>query len=124
LLSIACAILREYFLRDISGNVFIDGVSIFDLHLDVTILRKTMEFLAQRPCPLPMSKYDNATYGPRIYGIRKKRFMKLSRPIKSRRIVGRGLPSIEGFCILTLYRTAAIVSGTMPGSLSTGHSLS
>jgi phosphate transport system ATP-binding protein len=56
----------------ISGNVLMDGVSIFDPQLDVTALRKTMGLLAQRPYPLPMSIYDNVAYGPRIHGIRNK----------------------------------------------------
>lgn len=56
----------------ISGNVFMDGQSIFDPELDVTELRKKMGLLAQRPYPLPMSIYDNIAYGPRIHGIKKK----------------------------------------------------
>lgn len=57
----------------ISGNVFMDGVSIFDSQIDVTELRKNMGLLAQRPYPLPMSIYDNVAYGPRIHGIRNKK---------------------------------------------------
>jgi phosphate transport system ATP-binding protein len=57
----------------ISGDVFMDGQSIFDPELDVTELRKKMGLLAQRPYPLPMSIYDNVAYGPRIHGTKKKK---------------------------------------------------
>jgi phosphate transport system ATP-binding protein len=36
---------------------------------DVTYIRKKMGLLAQKPCPLPMSIYDNVAYGPRIHGL-------------------------------------------------------
>lgn len=52
----------------ISGKVTVDGVDIFDSKVDVTAIRKRMGLLSQKPCPLPMSIYDNVTYGPRIHG--------------------------------------------------------
>ncbi|MGD2246999.1 MAG: phosphate ABC transporter ATP-binding protein [Candidatus Methanofastidiosia archaeon] len=56
----------------ISGNVYMDGISVYDPGIDVTELRKRMGLLSQKPYPLPMSIYDNVAYGPRIHGIRKK----------------------------------------------------
>jgi phosphate transport system ATP-binding protein len=56
----------------ISGDVYMDGISVYDPGIDVTELRKRMGLLSQKPYPLPMSIYDNVAYGPRIHGIRKK----------------------------------------------------
>jgi phosphate transport system ATP-binding protein len=55
----------------ISGDIYVDGVSIYG-PLDVIALRKKIGLIAQRPFPLPMSIYDNIVYGPRIHGIKKK----------------------------------------------------
>ncbi len=52
----------------VSGEVLIDEANIFDGAVDVMQLRKKVGHLAQRPCPLPMSIYDNVAYGPRIHG--------------------------------------------------------
>jgi len=57
----------------ISGKVLVDGEDIFDPNVEVTHIRKKMGLLSQRPCPLPMSIYDNVAYGPRIHGIRSKK---------------------------------------------------
>jgi len=57
----------------VSGSVFIDDEDIYGRGIEVTRIRKKMGLLAQRPTVLPMSIYDNVAYGPRIYGIRKRR---------------------------------------------------
>lgn len=57
----------------ISGKVFVDDENIYDPHVNVIDTRKKMGLLAQRPCPLPMSIFDNVAYGPRIHGIRKRK---------------------------------------------------
>ncbi len=57
----------------ISGKVLVDGEDILDPNTEVTHIRKKMGLLSQRPCPLPMSIYDNVAYGPRIHGIRSKK---------------------------------------------------
>ncbi|UCH10702.1 MAG: phosphate ABC transporter ATP-binding protein [Fidelibacterota bacterium] len=57
----------------VSGEISMNGDNIFNPKIDVTLLRKKMGLLSQRPHPLPMSIYDNVAYGPRIHGIRKKR---------------------------------------------------
>ena len=51
----------------VEGKLFFDGHNIYDNHVDVTSVRKMMGLLAQRPCPLPMSIYENVAYGPRIH---------------------------------------------------------
>ncbi|MDP4186374.1 MAG: phosphate ABC transporter ATP-binding protein PstB [Bacteroidota bacterium] len=57
----------------ISGKIWFDGEDIYDNGSQVISIRKKMGLLAQRPCPLPMSIFDNVAYGPRIHGIRGKR---------------------------------------------------
>lgn len=57
---------------EVTGKVLVDGENIYDPGVEVTHIRKKMGLLSQRPYPLPMSIYDNVTYGPRIHGIRKK----------------------------------------------------
>lgn len=57
----------------ISGKVFVDDENIYGAGVNVIDTRKKMGLLAQRPCPLPMSIFDNVAYGPRIHGIRKRK---------------------------------------------------
>ena len=53
----------------IDGKVYIDGQNIYE-DIDVTMLRKRVGMVFQRPNPFPMSVYDNVAYGPRTHGIR------------------------------------------------------
>jgi phosphate transport system ATP-binding protein len=57
----------------IKGNVFVNDENIYDKNANVIDTRKKMGLLAQRPCPLPMSIFDNIAYGPRIHGIKKRK---------------------------------------------------
>jgi phosphate transport system ATP-binding protein len=57
----------------IRGKVYVDDENIYDRNVNVIDTRKKMGLLAQRPCPLPMSIFDNVAYGPRIHGIRKRK---------------------------------------------------
>jgi phosphate transport system ATP-binding protein len=59
----------------ISGRVFVDDENIYGPHVNVIDTRKKMGLLAQRPCPLPMSIFDNVAYGPRIHGIKKRKIV-------------------------------------------------
>ena len=43
----------------------------------MTELRRNIGLVPQRPCPLPMSIYDNIAYGCRIHGVRGKRKLDL-----------------------------------------------
>ncbi len=52
---------------DVKGQVRIDGEDIYDPKTDLLSLRKKVGFLSQRPYPLPMSIYDNVSFGPRIH---------------------------------------------------------
>jgi phosphate transport system ATP-binding protein len=57
----------------ISGKVYVDEENIYGPGVNVIDTRKKMGLLAQRPCPLPMSIFDNVAYGPRIHGIRRRK---------------------------------------------------
>ncbi len=57
----------------IKGGVFVDGENIYGPGVNVIDIRKKMGLLAQRPCPLPMSIFENVAYGPRIHGLKKRK---------------------------------------------------
>jgi phosphate transport system ATP-binding protein len=57
----------------ITGKVFVDDENIYGPDINVIDTRKKMGLLAQRPCPLPMSLYENIAYGPRIHGIKRRK---------------------------------------------------
>lgn len=57
----------------IIGKVNVDDFNIYDKSVNVIDIRRKMGLLAQRPCPLPMSIFDNVAFGPRIHGIRKRK---------------------------------------------------
>jgi phosphate transport system ATP-binding protein len=54
----------------IKGSVYVDDENIYDKNVNVIDTRKKMGLLAQRPCTLPMSIFDNVAFGPRIHGIK------------------------------------------------------
>lgn len=55
------------------GRILLDGSDILALSVEPTGIRRRLGLLAQHPCPLPMSVYDNVAYGPRLSGIKKKK---------------------------------------------------
>lgn len=59
----------------VSGRILVDDTNIYDRKTDVIDIRKKMGLLAQHPCPLPMSVFDNVAYGPRIHRSAKKKDM-------------------------------------------------
>ena len=56
----------------ITGQVLLDGEDVYSPKVDVTLLRKKVGMVFQKPNPFPMSIYDNIAYGPRIHGIKSK----------------------------------------------------
>ena len=54
----------------ITGSVRYHDADIFDPTLDVSVLRRQIGMVFQKPNPFPMSIYDNIAYGPRTHGIR------------------------------------------------------
>ena len=59
----------------IEGEVFIDGVNIYDKSLDIVNLRKNVGMVFQKSNLFPKSIYENIVYGPRINGIRDKKLL-------------------------------------------------
>ena len=55
------------------GSVLVDGEELYAPGVEITHIRRKMGLLSQRPCPLPMSVYDNIAYGCRIHGIRNRK---------------------------------------------------
>lgn len=55
----------------IEGNVTLCDTDIYR-DIDVTVLRKRVGMVFQKPNPFPMSIYDNIAYGPRVHGIKSK----------------------------------------------------
>ncbi len=56
----------------IEGKVLYRGQDIYDKKMDVTMLRKRIGMVFQKPNPFPMSIYDNVAYGPRLHGTHSK----------------------------------------------------
>jgi phosphate transport system ATP-binding protein len=54
------------------GKVLLDGKDIYN-EIDVTLLRRRVGMVFQKPNPFPMSIYNNIAYGLRAHGIRNKK---------------------------------------------------
>jgi phosphate transport system ATP-binding protein len=59
----------------IEGDVLLDGQSIFSVNTSITELRRRVGIVFDVPTPLPMSIYENITYGPRLAGKRNKKVL-------------------------------------------------
>jgi phosphate transport system ATP-binding protein len=53
----------------ISGDVLLDGKSIYDGNIDLRQLRKRVGMVFQRPNPFPLSIFENVAYGPKIHNL-------------------------------------------------------
>jgi phosphate transport system ATP-binding protein len=53
----------------ISGDVLLEGQSIYDPNIDLRNLRKRVGMVFQRPNPFPLSVFENIAYGPKIHGL-------------------------------------------------------
>ena len=53
----------------ISGEVLLDGKSIYDEGIDLRQLRKRIGMVFQRPNPFPLSVFENVAYGPKIHSL-------------------------------------------------------
>jgi phosphate transport system ATP-binding protein len=56
----------------IDGEVFIDGINIYDKNIDVVSLRKKVGMIFQKSNPFSKSVYENIAFGPKINGITQK----------------------------------------------------
>ena len=59
----------------IEGEVYIDGVNIYDKSLDVVNLRKNVGMVFQKSNLFPKTVYENIVYGPKLNGIRDKKLL-------------------------------------------------
>jgi len=57
----------------VTGDIKLDGQSIYDKSVDVVDLRKRVGMVFQKPNPFSMSVYDNIAFGPRQHGKHNKR---------------------------------------------------
>jgi phosphate transport system ATP-binding protein len=55
------------------GQVLLDDEDIYTPGVDVVDVRRRVGMVFQRPNPFPKSSYDNVAYGPRLYGINRRR---------------------------------------------------
>ena len=56
-----------------NGSIELGDTNILTPATDVTLLRRRVGMVFQRPNPFPKSIFDNVAYGPRIGGLRRKR---------------------------------------------------
>jgi phosphate transport system ATP-binding protein len=54
----------------LEGKVLIDGKNMISSGIEITELRRKIGLVSQKPCPLPLSIFENIAYGCRIHGIR------------------------------------------------------
>ena len=55
----------------VTGDVLLDGKSIYDGDIDLRQLRKRVGMVFQRPNPFPLSVFENVAYGPKIHNLAK-----------------------------------------------------
>jgi phosphate transport system ATP-binding protein len=73
----------------VTGSVIVDGDDIFSPLCDLTMLRKKVGMVFQRPNAFPLSIFDNVAYGPRVWGITRTKVLA--------EIVERSLRSVNMF---------------------------
>lgn len=57
----------------VEGRILLDGEDVYAPVVDAVDVRRRIGMVFQRPNPFPKSIYDNVAYGPRLYGVRRKR---------------------------------------------------
>lgn len=72
----------------VEGKVLLDGINIYKENVDLSMLRRKVGMVFQKPNPFPKSIYDNVAYGLRISGMKNK--SKISE-IVERSLNGSGL---------------------------------
>lgn len=79
----------------LTGKVLVDGQDIIGAETEITELRRKIGLVSQRPCPLPMSIFDNVAYGCRINQMFKRRKQLILHVQKNLKAVGL-LEEIKG----------------------------
>src|SRR5437867_7133552 len=52
-----------------TGEILLEGVSVFSPGTDPVKLREVVGMVFQRPNPFPKTIFDNVAYGPRLHGL-------------------------------------------------------
>jgi phosphate transport system ATP-binding protein len=65
----------------IEGEVYLDGINIYDDKVDVVEIRRRVGMVFQKPNPFPKTVYENVAFGPKIHGTQDK--SKLDDVVKS-----------------------------------------
>ena len=52
----------------IEGEVYLDGINIYDDKVDVVEIRRRVGMVFQKPNPFPKTVYENVAFGPKIHG--------------------------------------------------------
>jgi phosphate transport system ATP-binding protein len=60
------------------GRILLDGQDIHAPGTELTLLRKRIGMVFQRPNPFPLSVYENVIYGPRVHGVRNGRLAEIA----------------------------------------------
>jgi phosphate transport system ATP-binding protein len=50
------------------GKILLDGRDLYERGTDLSLLRKRVGMVFQRPNPFPLSVYENVAYGPKVHG--------------------------------------------------------
>ena len=66
-----------------TGDILVEGESVFGSGRDLVSLRQRVGMVFQRPNPFPKTIYDNVAYGPRLNGL----------------VAGRELPGVVERCL-------------------------
>ena len=56
-----------------TGDILLEGVSVFSPGMDIVSLRRQVGMVFQRPNPFPKTIFDNVAYGPRMNGLARER---------------------------------------------------
>jgi phosphate transport system ATP-binding protein len=69
----------------VEGLIALDGENIYGSGVDSVDIRRRVGMVFQRPNPFPKSIFENVAYGPRLYGINRKRDLEeiVERSLKS-----------------------------------------
>ena len=59
----------------VTGRILIDGIDILDPGLDVIALRRKVGIVFSRPLPLPLTIYQNVSYGLELMGEKRKQVL-------------------------------------------------
>lgn len=59
----------------VHGEIMLDGENIYAPDVDISLLRRRVGMVFQRPNPFPKSIYENVAYGLRLQGIKKRHIL-------------------------------------------------